>query len=338
MSGKKVTFADIAKHTKFSKTTISRYFNNPNSLTEKNRSIIENALTELGYQENKLAKVLANGHTEFIGIIIPNLYLHYYSAILENILNSYQNYGYKFLVFVGNDDIETERHYIKELLAYNIEGLIILSHTIPSKELASYNIPIVSIERESHHINSVDTDNHLGAVQATSHLIKNNCDILIHINSLPKEDIPAFERILGFEETCRISDVPYHIFDKELGHNHLDISNHLETILEELDLKYPKQVKGVFLANDTYASIFLNLIIRKHGCLPSHYRIVGFDDSPIATEGILPFTTIRQDIANITRVAMEMLSQIISDKKRGIVSPPNHRQIPPSLIKRETTS
>ena len=40
MSKKKVTFDDIAKYTNFSKTTISRYFNNPDSLTVKNQEII----------------------------------------------------------------------------------------------------------------------------------------------------------------------------------------------------------------------------------------------------------------------------------------------------------
>ena len=74
---KKVTFADIAAYTNFSKTTISRYFNDPDSLTLENQEKIARALEELGYQENKLAKVLANGKTDFIGIIIPNLYLHY---------------------------------------------------------------------------------------------------------------------------------------------------------------------------------------------------------------------------------------------------------------------
>ncbi len=80
MDSKKVTFADIAKYTNFSKTTISRYFNNPDSLTLENQEKIARALDELGYQENKLAKVLANGKSEFVGIIIPNLYLHYYSV------------------------------------------------------------------------------------------------------------------------------------------------------------------------------------------------------------------------------------------------------------------
>ena len=60
MDKKKITFADIAKYTNFSKTTISRYFNNPDSLTLENQEIIAQALIDLDYQENKLAKVFAN--------------------------------------------------------------------------------------------------------------------------------------------------------------------------------------------------------------------------------------------------------------------------------------
>lgn len=338
MTKKKITFADIARYTNFSKTTISRYFNNPETLTERNRQIISEALATLNYQENKLAKVLASGNTEFIGIIVPNLYLHYYSAILENILNSYQNYGYKFLVFVGHENIETERQYIKELLAYNIEGLIILSHTIPSEELASYNIPIVSIERESKHINSVDTDNYLGAVQATSHLIKHQCDVLIHINSLPNVNIPAYDRILGFKEICENSQIPYDIYDKDLGNHYHEISKQMEQIITDIEAKYSNLTKGIFLSNDTYASIFLNLIIRKYGKLPEDYQIIGFDDSPIATESIIPLSTIQQQIPMITRYTMEILAQAIQDKKQGRLTEPIHRQVPPILIQRETTS
>ena len=76
MSKKQVTFADIAAYTHFSKTTISRYFNHPDSLTLENQEKISQALDILGYKKNKLAKVLANGKSEFIGIIIPNLYLY----------------------------------------------------------------------------------------------------------------------------------------------------------------------------------------------------------------------------------------------------------------------
>ena len=61
MAKKQVTFADIAEYTHFSKTTISRYFNHPDSLTLENQEKISQALDTLGYKKNKLAKVLANG-------------------------------------------------------------------------------------------------------------------------------------------------------------------------------------------------------------------------------------------------------------------------------------
>ena len=77
MSKKNVTFADIAKYTGFSKTTISRYFSNPDSITLENQDKIAHALKTLNYKENKLARVMANGKTEIIGVIIPNLYMHY---------------------------------------------------------------------------------------------------------------------------------------------------------------------------------------------------------------------------------------------------------------------
>ena len=78
---KNVTFDDIARYTNFSKTTISRYFNNPDSLTLENQEIISKALEDLNYKENKVARILANGKTEFVGIIVPNLRNHYYSEI-----------------------------------------------------------------------------------------------------------------------------------------------------------------------------------------------------------------------------------------------------------------
>ena len=102
MGKKQVTFADIAEYTHFSKTTISRYFNHPDSLTLENQEKISRALDELGYKKNKLAKVLANGKSEFVGIIVPNLYLHYYSEMLTQLLATYTDYHYKFLIFMSD--------------------------------------------------------------------------------------------------------------------------------------------------------------------------------------------------------------------------------------------
>ncbi len=337
---KNVTFNDIAKYTHFSKTTISRYFNNPDSLTLENQEIIAKALADLDYKENKVARILANGKTEFIGIIIPNLSLHYYSEMLNKILSTYEQFGYKFLVFIGNENGETERRYIKELLAYKIEGLIILSHTIPSKELSDLNLPIVTIEREDKYVCSVNTDNYMGGYQATSLLVRLNCDILIHINSPTDEAIPAYGRVRGFLDLCREKRIPHEIILKEIGSTYESIQGHLKTTLDDLEQKYAGKKKGVFLSNDSQANVFLNLLIRKYGFLPDDYLIIGFDNSPVSREAIIPISTIGQQIDKIAYEAVSLLVGQMNERKKRRPAPPKepvHKVITPILIRRDTT-
>ena len=296
---KNVTFDDIAKYTHFSKTTISRYFNNPDSLTLENQQIISDALVKLNYKENKVAKILANGNTEFIGIIIPNLYLNYYSEMLNQILSTYETFGYKFLVFVGNESEEAERKYIQELLAYKIEGLIVLSHTIPSKELADLQIPLVSIERENQYISSINTDNYMGAIQATSLLAKHDCDVLIHVNSPTPESIPAYRRIQGFLDICEQKGLEHRIYIRDLGNQY-----------------------------------------RRYGTLPEDYLLVGFDNSPISREAIIPISTVGQQIDKIAFEAVKLLDGQIKERKKRKPAPigePVHKVITPILCRRETT-
>lgn len=341
MKKKNVTFQDIASYTNFSKTTISRYFNNPDSLTLENQEIIARALKELDYKENKVAKILASGKTEFVGIIVPNLYLHYHAEMLNQILATYENYGYKFIVFSGNSNEQMERHYIKELLAYNIEGMIVLSHTIPSKELASYNIPIVTIEREDAFTCSVNTDNFMGGVQATSLLYKSCCDILIHANSDISPVIPAYGRIQGFLSICREHQLPHDLVLQDWGNTYPESRKLISQFVESIEQKYPKQRKGIFMPNDTFANILLNILVNKYGSFPDAYQIVGFDNSPISSEAVIPMSTVSQQIDRIAAAAMEMLVDQMNERKKRRPVPldaPIHKVIPPILIQRQTTS
>lgn len=340
--GKKnnVTFDDIAKYTNFSKTTISRYFNNPDSLTLENQEIIARALADLNYKENKVARILANGKTEFIGIIVPNLFLHYYSEMLDKILSTYEDFGYKFLVFIGNENDETERRYIRELLAYKIEGLIVLSHTIPSEELAALGIPVVTIEREDRQVCSVNTDNYLGGCQAASLLARHDCDVLIHINSSSDKNVPAYGRIVGFLDVCGEMNIPHELILDDMDNSYESLKEHLTAIISRLEQKYADRKKGIFLSNDTQANVFLNILIRKYGFLPEDYLIVGFDGSPISGEALIPISTIGQQIDKIAYEAVGLLVEQMNERKKRkpvLLKEPIHRVVTPVLLKRETT-
>lgn len=336
-----VTFQDIADYTHFSKTTISRYFNNPDSLTVENQEKIAEALKKLNYKENKVARILANGSSEFIGLILPNMYLGFYYDILDKLLHTYETYGYKFLVFPGSEKEETERRYIQELLSYRIEGLIVLSHTIPSIELASYHVPIVSIEREDRYISSVNTDNYMGGVQATGLLYKNNCDVFIHLNSPTAEDTPAYGRIRGFLDTCEEHNLPHVMYEYTLGTKLDDMQKSIHALMKEKIVPgFPGKRKGIFCSSDTSASIILNYLFNQYGCLPDEYRIVGFDDAPVSREAVIPISTVCQQTDVIVETAMSLLNQQIENKKGRRPHPdsaPVHKVIPPILMPRETS-
>lgn len=340
MAKKNVTFADIAEYTGFSKTTISRYFNNPDSITLENQEKIANALEVLDYKENKLARVMANGRTEIIGVIIPNLYMHYYFDILDHIISTYEKYGYKFIVFAGNENADIERKYINELLAYKIEGLIILSHTLSSKELSEYNIPIVTIEREDEYVCSVNTDNYMGGIQAATVLVKSGCDILIHANADFPESFPAYGRIKGFRDFCESNGFEHKIIIKDFGRSFEENLAEITKLFNELEKTFNDKKVGIFMPNDTHANILLNIIIRKYGTLPDKYKIVGFDNSSVSREAVIPITTVGQQVDKIAEETMEILLIQINERKKRRPKPlssPIHKIITPVLVRRETT-
>lgn len=340
MREKKVTFNDIAEYTGFSKTTISRYFNNPESLTLESQERIKDALSALNYKENKVARSFANGKTEFIGIIVPNLYMHFYSEILNQLLSSYERFGYKFLVFLGHHRTEMEQKCISELLAYQVEGMIILSQTICSKDLASYGIPVVAIEREDEYICSVNTDNYAGGVQAAELLLKGSSEILFHTNSLIPPSVPAYGRIKGFRDTCEQRGIPHEIIQMDWGATYEETVEKSAAVIDEIDRKYPHQRKGLFISNDTHANIFLNVLFKKYGRFPEQYQLVGFDNSYISREAIIPISTVGQQTDQMVDEAMQLLILQMNERKKRRPAPlkePIHKMIPPILVPRDTT-
>lgn len=350
MKDKKVSYADLAKYCNFSKTTISRYFSNPDSLTLENQEKIRLAVEKLGYKENKIAKILPSGHTEFIGLIVPNLFMPYYSDILHHLLSTYSTYGYKFLVFEGNNSIENERQYIKELSAYNVEGIITLSHTIPSREYATYDMPVVAIEREDEFITSVHNDNYMGGIQATSLLYKSGSEEFFFIDSTPVGASKSlyycegnrsysYGRLNGFKYVCEEKGLKNEIIIYNLGDSYDEYYKSISDIIDDIAKRYPDKHKGIFCANDTFANIALIHLMRTYGQYPSDFSLVGYDGSPIAEQAIVPISSVGQQIDKITDTAMKLLIEQIEGKRKRIpeLIPIKHEIIAPILLARDTT-
>ena len=79
-------------------------------------------------------------------------------------------------------------------------------------------------------------------------------------------------------------------------------------------------------------------LIKNKKNIPDEYEIIGFDNSPISMESILPITTVKQDIVKIAEDSMKLILRQINAKNKNMPITIEHINIDTELIQRETTS
>ena len=82
----KIKFRDLAEASNVSMVTISRYFNKPEMVSESTRKRIETAIGEMGYTQDALARMLATGKSNLIGVIFPHLHSGFYTEFLNELI------------------------------------------------------------------------------------------------------------------------------------------------------------------------------------------------------------------------------------------------------------
>ena len=127
---------------------------------------------------------------------------------------------------------------------------------------------------------------------------------------------------------------------KEMDDTYESTSRYLSDVLENIAGKYQGLKKGLFVSNDTHANVLVNLLVRRHGKLPDDFLLVGFDNSPISREAVIPISTVGQQVDKIASEAVSLLVEQMNERKKRRPIPleaPIHKVIPPILFRRETT-
>lgn len=127
---------------------------------------------------------------------------------------------------------------------------------------------------------------------------------------------------------------------KEMENTYESTSRYLSDVLENIAAKYQGLKKGLFVSNDTHANVLVNLLVRRHGKLPDDFLLVGFDNSPISREAVIPISTVGQQVDKIASEAVSLLVEQMNERKKRRPIPleaPIHKVIPPILFRRETT-
>ena len=173
------TIKDVARHTGLSPSTVSRVLNRSGYVSPDTLRRVEEAVVELGYRPNWLARGLKGKPSNLIGLIIPDISNTYYTAVAQALVDALRAKDYEAVLCVNNEDPRIDLHYLQILQQKRVDGILYAhpSHGSNSafvRELALGGLPIVELnrQREGDLLDSALADNRQGAYLMTQYLLR----------------------------------------------------------------------------------------------------------------------------------------------------------------------
>ncbi len=170
------TIKDVARHAGVSVGTVSKYING-GSLKEYNRQKIEDAIDDLKFKPNQIAKGLRNAKTYTVVLMLSSIN-HVFLVDVLNELESYLSfYGYSLIICDSHEDKEYELAKVKKFVERMVDGFILMpgeNSEMTVRYLLSENIPVVLFDSLVKDIktDAVILDNVKATYMATQHLIE----------------------------------------------------------------------------------------------------------------------------------------------------------------------
>ncbi|MGJ9384192.1 LacI family DNA-binding transcriptional regulator [Salipaludibacillus sp. CF4.18] len=321
----KPKISDVAKVAGVSPTTVSRVLNNRGYIGEKTRKKVDEAMKQLNYFPNDVARSLFIKKTFLIGVIFPTTTNPFYGQLIFHIENTAASLGYKILLCNSQGQEDKERSYLRMLQRNQVDGIIAGAHNRGVKEYDIPTLPVVGVDRYlSGNIPVVSSDNYDGGRQATQLLINKGCQNIIHINGPILLETPANLRRKAYEDVMRDNQLTPITYETE-GNN--------QAVIKQLFDENP-QVDSIFASDDLIASAVMREAKIRKVNIPSDFKVIGYDGTE-TTRLLLPeLSTIQQPIKEIAEKTIEILIKEINEEG-------DHSQmetiLPVRLIEGETT-
>ncbi|WP_017549905.1 LacI family DNA-binding transcriptional regulator [Salinicoccus carnicancri] len=306
---KRITIKDVAERSGVSVSTVSQYLNGRyNYMGEDTRNRIKEAVVELGYRPNFMARNLKSRSTKTVGIIVSNILHHFAVSLTRKIEDYCDENNYNLIICNADDDPEKEGKYISSLMEKQVDGMIIMPTTANDalyKSLANQNFPVVFVDRfmEQVDIPSFKLDNHHAIEMAFWHLQNKKIENFYYIGTSDELDItPRVERLARF---------------KELAPGQKVITGENDALYSHIEAEFTDgSPNGIILANDFALMAFLEFANEVHLDLEKN-QLIAIDDVPLADVYRPRISTIVQPVEEIAKNAYMALM----DKVEGGAGP-----------------
>ncbi|MFD2694626.1 LacI family DNA-binding transcriptional regulator [Sporolactobacillus shoreicorticis] len=297
---------DVAKLAGVSPTTVSRVLNNRGAISDKTRQRVNEAIEQLNYHPNEIARSLFVSKTHFIGLIFPTTGHPFYGEIVFHIENILSEKNYKVLICNTMDQADKETKYLNMLLANQVDGMIVGAHNVGIDTYQRAHLPIVAIDRKvSDTITVISSDNYQGGRIAAEELLRQGRTKTIHINSAPQHEAPSsYQRRKGYEDVLAEHGLPFKTYTVELPFDTETKQQMLSSILDE----HP-DLDGMFLSDDITAAIALSMVRNRK----KDIFIIGYDGTETVTTCLPELTTVVQPIRAMAQLAVDLLLKEINN-------------------------
>jgi len=284
---------DVAKLAGVSPACVSLALNDKPYVSAKTKKRIYDAIEQLNYRPNIIARSLRNKKTHTIGLVLSDITNPFFPEIARGVEIRAREYGLNVILCNTGADPLLEKNYIEILLAKQVDGLILTSVRIIDDldEYTKEKFPLVFINREPplSDIDFVGIDNVASAKMAVDHLIKLGHRKIAFIRGEPASSA-SFSRYEGYKMALEEAGIPYSDDLVKIGY--LKYEGGYRAM--ESFLKGPSVPTAVSCANDMMALGAMDACADKGIKIPQDIAIVGFDDIWVASLESVQLTTVRQ--------------------------------------------
>ena len=324
------TIHDVARRAAVSKSLVSMVTRGEDGVSAEKREAILEAIEELNYRPNIIARSLVQRRTRILGVMIPDLRNPFFSDVVSGIQGRAAELGFRVLFNTGERQPDLEENAIESLLELRVDGLILAAPRVEDRVIAHAGrwVPIVVLNRNAPDdtCDSVTNDNIAGAGLAVEH-----CAGLGHRRIALIEGgagVAARTRHEGYLRAMRRLGLADHILTAQGAHNEEGGRRGAQELLRAESVP-----TAIFASNDLCAIGALDALEEAGLSIPDDVSLVGFDNTTLAALRHISLTSINQPGGDMGRSAVDRLSERIDGER----TTQRHDVVAPSLVARSTT-
>lgn len=311
----RITIKDIAKLLEVNPSTVSRALKDHPDISVSMKEKIQQVAKDLGYQPNYQAIRFRQNKSGLIGLIIPEMGMFFFPAVVKAIEEIVKKNGYNLIILQSNDLLEKEKENALVCQNFGLDGLLVClsKETVDVghfTEMIQRKMPIVFFDKviQQKDFSTVVINDELAAITAINHLAKKGYQKISGVFGNQNLEITQ-SRKKGFIKALAKHKLTYHE----------EFCFHADT-LEETKIKFAELLEqsilpdAVFAMTDQTLAGIIQTIYEKGLSIPDQLAII------CISNGNLPYylnpqiTHIRHSGYAVGKTAVELLFDLMNDK------------------------